>query len=197
MPWTAPKSLTTDEVYAVVAYMLYLGDVLPESFVLSNGNIAAAQEKLPNRNGMTRNHGMWDVKGKGDVANVACMKNCATEVRLASAIPDYAKGSHGDLTQQQRTTSTSSPPSRGEGESMLDLAKRKACLACHGVDKRIMGPAFKEVAARYRGQDGAAARLAEKLRRGGSGAWGPLPMPPNPDLAEADASALVRWVLAQ
>jgi cytochrome c len=59
-----------------------------------------------------------------------------------------------------------------------------------------MGPSFKEVAARYKGQDGAAAKLVEKLRRGGSGAWGPLPMPPNPDLAESDAAALVQWVLA-
>ncbi len=192
MPWTAPKTLTHDEVYAVVAYMLYLGDILPENFELSDRNIAEVQRKLPNRNGMTRGHGMWEVKGKGDVANVACMRNCATEVRLASEIPDYAKGSHGDLAQQTRMTAYP----RGEGDK-LNLAKRRACLTCHGVDRRIVGPAFKEVAARYKGQDGAAARLAEKVRRGGSGAWGSLPMPPNPDLPEADAAALIQWVLAQ
>src|SRR5258706_6484402 len=192
MPWTAPKSLTTDEVYAVVAYMLYLGDVLPESFVLSDRNIAQVQQKLPNRNGMTRNHGMWDVKGKGDVANVPCMKNCATDVRLASAFPEHAKGSHGDLAQQMRITGF---PIRAGDKS--DFAKRMLCLACHGVDKRIVGPAFKDIAARYKGQDGAAARLVEKVRRGGSGAWGPLPRPANPDLAETDAAALVEWVLAQ
>ena len=156
------------------------------------------QQKLPNRNGMTRKHGMWEVKGKGDVANVACMKNCATDVKLASAIPEYAKGSHGDLAQQQRAVLPSPPPSpKGEGENLLDLAKRKACLACHGIDKRIMGPSFKEVAARYKGQEGAAAKLLEKLRRGGSGAWGPLPMPPNPELAEAEATALIQWVLTR
>ena len=58
-----------------------------------------------------------------------------------------------------------------------------------------MGPSFKEVAARYRGDAAAPGRLLEKVRRGSSGAWGPLPMPPNPDLAEADAAALIRWVL--
>ena len=204
MPWNAPKSLTTEEVYAVVAYVLNLGDIVPDDFVLSDRNIAQVQQTLPNRNGMTRDHGLWDVKGKGDVANVACMKNCATEVKLASMFPEHAKGSHGNLAEQNRILGPSPRPSpKGEGEQreakgvvdLLDLAKRKACLSCHGVDKRIVGPAFKEVASRYKGQPGAAARLIEKVRRGSSGAWGPLPMPPNPDLAESDATALVQWVL--
>ena len=76
-----------------------------------------------------------------------------------------------------------------------ELARRKACLSCHGLDNRIVGPAFRDVAKRYKGQDGVEAKLVEKLRQGGSGSWGPLPMPPNPDLAAADASTLVRWVL--
>ena len=214
MPWNAPKSLTTGEVYAVVAYMMNLADIVPDDFVLSERNIAEVQKRLPNRDGMTRDHGLWDVKGKGDVANVACMKNCPTEVKLTSALPEHAKGSHGDLAEQNRsvgpvrngTAGPSPRPSpKGEGapvtpakagaQSPEDLAKRKACLACHGIDKRVMGPSFKEVAARYKSDSGAAARLLEKVRRGGSGAWGPLPMPPNPDLAETDAAALVRWVL--
>ena len=189
MPWNAPKSLSTTEVYAVVAYLLNLGDIVPDDFTLSDGNIAQVQAKLPNRNGTTRDHGLWDVKGKGDVANPACMKNCATDVHLASAFPDQARGSHGDLTQQMRGTVAV------VAVDASDLARRKACMSCHSIDKRIVGPAFKEVAARYRSQAGIEAKLVEKLRRGGSGTWGPLPMPPNPDLAEADASALVRWVL--
>ena len=70
-----------------------------------------------------------------------------------------------------------------------------------GRDKRgqqvlaRLGPAFRDVARRYRGQDGIEAKLVEKLRRGGSGSWGPLAMPPNPDLPAADATTLVRWVL--
>jgi cytochrome c len=183
MPWNAPKSLTTDEVYAVVAYLLNLGDILPGDFVLTDRNIAEVQARLPNRNGMTRAHGMWDVKGKPDVANVACMKDCSAEVKVGSTIPDYARDSHGNLAEQDRAVSVS------------DLARRKACLSCHGVDNRIVGPAFRDVAKRYKGEEGIEAKLVEKLRRGGSGSWGALAMPPNPDLAPADATTLVRWVL--
>ncbi len=84
---------------------------------------------------------------------------------------------------------------RRREERIAELARRKACLSCHGVDKRIVGPAFTEVAAKYKGDPGAQARLLEKLKRGGGGTWGPIPMPPNPDLSEADGKALVQWVL--
>ena len=208
MPWNAPKSLSTEEVYAVVAYVLHLGDILPADFVLSDRNIAQVQERLPNRNGMTRNHGLWDVKGKPDVRNVACMKNCAVDTTLASALPEHARGNHGNLAEQHRnvgptrgleTTETGPRPAAETAATgattISELAKSKACLSCHGVEKRIVGPSFKEVAARYKGQASAQAQLLQKLRHGGSGTWGPIPMPPNPDLAEADAAALVRWVL--
>jgi cytochrome c len=198
MPWNAPKSLTTDEVYAVVAYMLNLGDIVPDDFVLSDASMAVAQARLPNRNGMTRDHGLWDVKGKPDVANVACMRDCPAQVNVASVFPDSAKSAFGDLAQQSRAPMKT----REEGVTRVvvapaseDLAKRKGCLACHGVDQRVVGPAFREVAARYRGEEGIEARLVEKLRRGGGGAWGPMSMPPHPDLAPQDARTLVRWVL--
>jgi cytochrome c551/c552 len=187
MPWNAPKTLTTGEVYAVVAYLLNLGDIVPADFVLSNENIAEVQKQLPNRNGMTRSHGLWDVKGKPDVANSACMKNCVAEIHVASSLPDGARGTHGDLAQQNRPIAPV--------QDIAQLAVRKACLGCHAVDKRVVGPSFKDIAARYKGQEGAAARLVEKLRRGGGGAWGAIAMPPNPDLAPADAAALVHWVL--
>jgi len=211
MPWNAPKSLTTEEVYAVVAYILNLADVLPGDFVLSDRNIAEVQAMLPNRNGATRDHGMWDVKGKPDVKNVACMKDCATEAKLASTLPDFAKGAHGNIAEQNRpvggvrgantpviaASAPDAPPvAKAAAKSdMAELAKRKACLSCHGVDKKIVGPAFTDVAAKYKGDPGAPARLLEKLKRGGGGAWGPIPMPPNPDLSDSDAKALVQWVL--
>jgi cytochrome c len=201
MPWNAPKSLKTDEVYAVVAYLLNLADVLPEDFVLSEANIAEVQARLPNRNGMTRAHGMWDIKGKPDVANTACMKDCASEVKVGSQLPEHAKASHGDLALQNREVGparpqpTFAPSPPGSPLPPAELARRKACLSCHGVDRKIVGPAFRDVAKRYKGQDGAEAKLVEKLKAGGSGNWGPLPMPPNPDLAAADATTLVRWVL--
>ena len=198
MPWNAPKTLTHDEVYAVVAYLLNLGDIVPADFVLSERNMAEVQARLPNRNGMTRSHGLWDVKGKPDVANVACMKNCPTHGQLLSQLPEHARGSHGDLAAQQRSVG----PVRGaearqdKPVEVADLARSKACMSCHGVDRRLVGPGLREIATRYKGQPDAEARLVEKLKRGGGGAWGTVPMPANPELAEHDARALIKWVLS-
>lgn len=84
--------------------------------------------------------------------------------------------------------------SAAEGE---DMAKKHACLACHGVDKKIMGPAFKDVAAKYKGNKEAEAKLIEKVKKGGSGVWGPMPMPANsPKVPDADIKTIVQWVLA-
>jgi len=203
MPWNAPKSLKTDEVYAVLAYLLNLGDILPADFVLSDRNIAEVQAKMPNRNGMTRSHGLWDVKGKPDVANAACMKDCPVQGGVGSQLPEHAQSSHGNLADQQRTVgptrggaASATPTKVAPAATVADLARRKACLSCHAVDKRIVGPAFQEVAAKYQGQEGAAAKLLEKLKRGGGGVWGSIPMPPNPDLAESDARMLIEWVLS-
>jgi len=76
-----------------------------------------------------------------------------------------------------------------------DLAKAKNCLACHAVDKKLVGPAYKDVAAKYAGDKDAAAKLAKKIREGGVGAWGQVPMPANPQVNEAEASTLAKWVL--
>lgn len=102
MPWTAPKSLTTEEVYAVTAYILNLGEIVPDDFVLSDRNIAEVQKLMPNRNGMTTKHGLWDVNGKPDVKSVACMKNCATEVTIRSILPEAARNVHGNIALQNR-----------------------------------------------------------------------------------------------
>lgn len=78
-----------------------------------------------------------------------------------------------------------------------DLAKAKSCLACHAVDKKIVGPAYKDVAAKYKGDKGAEARLMEKVKKGGSGVWGNVPMPANPQVNDAEARQLTQWVLRQ
>ena len=215
MPWNAPKSLATEEVYAVVAYLLHLGDILPADFVLSDRNIAEVQQRLPNRNGFTREHGLWDLRGKPDVANVACMKNCGPEPRIASSMPEHARDSHGNLAEQNRavgpvrgiTVTEAGQPSPAKSASAADvkpghvgfnaaeLASRQACMSCHAVEKRIVGPSFREVASRYNGKAGIDALLAEKVRSGGSGTWGAAPMPPNPALSEAEAKGLVQWIL--
>ena len=78
----------------------------------------------------------------------------------------------------------------------LALATAKNCTACHSVDKKIVGPAYKDVAAKYAGQKDAADKLAAKIIKGGSGVWGPVPMPANTQVNEAEAKKLAAWVLS-
>jgi len=76
------------------------------------------------------------------------------------------------------------------------MAKKYNCTACHQVDKKVVGPAYKDVAKKYKGQAGADAKLAEKVKKGGSGVWGPVPMPPNAAVPDADIKKLVAWILS-
>ena len=78
-----------------------------------------------------------------------------------------------------------------------ELAKKHACFACHAVDKKLVGPAYKDVAAKYRDDKGAAARLVKKVKEGSQGTWGNVPMPPNTTVPDADVNALVKWILSQ
>jgi cytochrome c len=78
-----------------------------------------------------------------------------------------------------------------------ELAKKSGCFACHAVDKKLVGPAYKDVAAKYRGNKGAETKLAEKVKKGGVGVWGQIPMPANPSVPDKDLHALVKWVLSQ
>ena len=77
------------------------------------------------------------------------------------------------------------------------LAKAKNCMACHAVDKKMVGPSYKDVAAKYAGQKDAVDKLAVKIVKGGSGVWGPVPMPANAQVNEADAKKLAAWVMTQ
>ncbi len=76
-----------------------------------------------------------------------------------------------------------------------ELATKNACMACHAVDRKLVGPAYQEVAKKYAGQKDAVDTLAASIRKGGSGKWGPVPMPAQPNLSEADAKTLATWVL--
>ena len=77
-----------------------------------------------------------------------------------------------------------------------ELAKQKACTACHAIEKKVVGPAYKEVANKYRKDPKAEAMLIEKVKKGGVGAWGQVPMPPNANVSDADVKTLVKWVLS-
>jgi len=82
-------------------------------------------------------------------------------------------------------------------QNVDELLKKHACLSCHAVDKKLVGPAYKEVAAKYRTQKDAQKLLAEKVKKGGVGVWGQVPMPPNATVPDADLNAMVKWILAQ
>jgi cytochrome c len=83
----------------------------------------------------------------------------------------------------------------GPALANADLAKKKNCMACHAIDKKLVGPSYKDVAAKYAGQKDAVAKLTQKVLKGGSGVWGPVPMPANPQVSEAEAKQLVESVL--
>ena len=77
----------------------------------------------------------------------------------------------------------------------MDLATKNACTACHAVDKKLVGPSYQDVAAKYKGNAKAEAMLIEKVKKGGVGTWGQIPMPPNANVKDADAATLVKWIL--
>ena len=225
MPWTNPKTLTTEEVYGVTAFLLNLANVVPDDFVLSDKNIAEVQKRMPNRNGMTTAHAMWPGKEFGnatrpDTANTICMKDCAPEPKHASLLPEFARNAHGNLAEQNRLVGqqhgadTSRPEGKAvtpgaamsaaapaapaaaktetnnEGRAAIALLGKYSCTACHGVDKKVVGPGFSEIAKKHAGK---ADYLTGKIKSGGAGVWGPVPMPPQ-SLPEADAKAIAAWI---
>lgn len=211
MPWDAPRSLSADDTYAVLAYLLNLGDLVPADFVLDQDTIRGVQARLPNRDGMTRDHGLWDVAGRPDVRARACMKDCGPEPRIASELPAYARNSHGNLADQHRPfgpvrgADTTRPPGAARVAASpapapapaagLGLARAAGCLACHDVTAKRLGPSFRELAARYAKDPGAPERLATAIRSGSRGAWGAVPMPPQGKVASGEVQEIVKWVL--
>lgn len=221
MPWNAPKSLTTDEVYSVLAYILHLGDIVPADFVLSDQNIAEVQKRMPNRNGMVFYEPLWKVSGKGDVQNTRCMKDCPIEGDIKSMLPEYMRDAHGNLIQQNRVIGpvrgwdTTQPPRKepltqkismkapvpasqaaAGGVDAKALLAKNACTACHGVANKIVGPGFNEVAAKHKGKPDLEAYLIGKIKGGGQGVYGAVPMPPQTQVSDADAQAIAAWIAA-
>lgn len=216
MPWTQPQSLSVNEVYAVTAYVLHLNNIVDADFELNAHNLRTL--KMPNRNGMTTAHGMLRVQGKPDVQGSSCMSNCRPEPKVVSLLPDHARNSHGNLAEQFRALGplgavrTVDEPVRGrpvartapvgDGQSVSsealarELFNRHGCVGCHSVESRVVGPALREVAARYSGVSDAAAQIARRIRDGGVGRWGEVPMPAQPALSAEDAQALAKWISA-
>ncbi|MFM7332516.1 MAG: c-type cytochrome [Brachymonas sp.] len=255
MPWTAPKSLSADEVYAVTAYMLNLGNIVPADFTLSDQNIRDVQNRLPNRNGKTTAHAMWpgnELGGKRrpDVQGSACMKDCKAEPRVASFLPAHARDAHGNLAEQSRefgasrgadTTKPSvssvatqvlktnqtltgkesplgatnlgvntavvstpapvpavAPPAATsaplKSTDVRPTLQKFACLACHGIDNKLVGPSFKDIVAKQGKRADAQAYLAGKIKNGGQGVYGQIPMPAQ-SISEAEAARVAQWLV--
>lgn len=236
MPWTQPKSLTTEEVYAVTAYLLNLAGIVPDDFTLSDKNIAEVQKLMPNRNGMTTDHALWPGKefGKGqkpDTHNVACMRDCVAEPKLASFLPEYARNAHGNLAEQNRLVGaqhgadTTKPeakagavmpapaatpavaatpvaqvkpaPAKADGagsdsKTAQALTQKNNCIVCHALDKKVVGPSFTDIAKKHAGK---ADYIAGKIKSGGSGVWGPIPMPAQ-TLSDTEAKTIASWLAA-
>jgi cytochrome c551/c552 len=218
MPWNAPKTLTTDEVYSVTAYILSLAEVVPAEFTLSDQNIAEVQKRMPNRNGMVFHEPLWKLDGKGDVKNVACMKDCPVESTIRSSLPDFARDAHGNIQEQNRVigpvrgADTTKPAPKGPVGSAPPpapmvvaaapvvkdtkaLLAANSCTACHGVTNKIVGPGFNEILAKHKGKAGLEAYLMGKIQGGSSGVYGAVPMPPQPQLSEADARSIAKWIV--
>jgi cytochrome c len=85
----------------------------------------------------------------------------------------------------------------GTAVASADLAKARNCVACHAADKKLVGPSYKQIAAKYGNDKSAVEKLTRKVREGGSGVWGQVPMPPNPQVSAEEAATLVQWVLSQ
>ncbi|WP_396435960.1 c-type cytochrome [Limnohabitans sp.] len=220
MPWTNPKTLSTEEVYAVTAFMLNMANIVPDNYVLSDKNMAEVQARMPNRNGMSTAHAMWPGnefggKAKPDTANKICMKDCKPEPKVASFLPDFARNAHGNLQEQnrivgpQRGADTSQPepkagvpvsraptapaaakPENSEFKAVNALLNQHSCTACHGVDKKIVGPGFNEIAKK---QAGKTDYILSKVKGGGVGVYGQIPMPAQ-SLPEADAKQIAEWI---
>jgi cytochrome c551/c552 len=233
MPWNAPKSLSADEVYAVTAYILNLGNIVPEDFTLSDANIREVQQRLPNRKGMSTAHALWPGRELGghtrpDVQGSSCMRDCKKDVAVKSFLPDYARNAHGQLAEQSRLVGasrgadTSRPPppnllpnqvvalagqaqaapekiavkaSAGAAETaaVMPVLQKFACTACHGMDNRIVGPSFRDIANKYKGRADAVNYLSGKIKAGGQGVWGNVPMPPQA-LSESESARLAQWL---
>ena len=218
MPWNAPLSLSWNDTYSLVAYLLNLANVVPANFTLTRDNVQQVQNMLPNRNGMTWNHGMWPGKELGnggipDTHNVECMKNCAPKPVVKSFIPEYAMNTWGNLADENRAWG----PIRGQvtlskaelkkaeesknaaatdpNAKVVALIKANGCIACHSFgDNKVVGPGYQEIAKKYAGKTDMVGELTTRIMKGGSGVWGSMPMPPQ-SISEADAKMVANWVV--
>jgi cytochrome c len=117
---------------------------------------------------------------------------------LALALPLIADDAKPAATASTKTAATSAAPKAGKADPAVEAAMKKSdCFTCHSAAKKIVGPAYKDVAKKYKGDAGAVDKLTAKVKKGGSGVWGAVPMSAHPNLKDDQIKAMVQWVLAQ
>lgn len=201
MPFSRSKSLTADEVYAASAYVLNLNNIVGADFVANKETLPKVE--MPGRDKMKPYPGLMSIDGKPDVHNVACMKGCAKDVEVSARLPaGFVENLYGDIHDNFRglaNMNQAGPPTAAapaEAAGGAELIQKYGCVACHAVDHKIVGPGLRDVAVKYQDDPAATAYLTEKIRDGGAGAWGTIPMPPQPAPSDADLATLVHWTLA-
>jgi len=132
-------------------------------------------------------------------APVAAAAAAASSTPVAAAPAVAAAAAQATATTATAATAAPAPALKAAGpldnNSALALMQKDGCIACHGIDKKIVGPAYQDVAAKYKGDAGAQAKLIQKVKMGGAGVWGQIPMPPNSQVSDDDIKALVSWIL--
>lgn len=204
MPFPHSKTLTASEVYAVSAYVLNLNGIVPDDFVADRETLPKV--KMPNRDGFVRFPGLSHVRGKPDTHNTACMKDCPGSTKITGAIPaGFVKSMYGSLADNFRGLATMNeqappadalPSSAGAAATPQALIQNYGCVACHSADHKIVGPAFRDVAKKFKGHADAVAVLTKAVRDGSKGVWGDVPMPPQTAPSDADLTRIIKWVLS-
>jgi cytochrome c len=149
------------------------------------------------------------------------MSNCATELKITSFLPESARDAHGNLKEQHRpigparaidtsrpaaaapaadrpvvaAAAPATPAAAVGGVNAAEISKKANCTACHAQAAKMVGPSWTEIAKKYKGDAKAPAMLAKKIKSGGAGNWGAVPMPPHPNLKDNELTALSQWIL--
>jgi len=162
---------------------------------------------MPNRNGMSLDHGLWSVSGTPDVSGSSCTADCDVAVTVTSSLPAYAMNAHGNLAEQVRDWgpypglwTAAEPEQFAAASTVVDavLAPEAAltaggCSGCHQMTGQLVGPGFDAIRAKYAGQEHAA-YLRDKIVNGGAGVWGSMPMPPMPAVDDDALQQIVAWL---
>lgn len=133
--------------------------------------------------------------GKVNVEGQAKTEPAAAPAPAAEPAAAEAPAAEAPAAEAPVAEAPAAPAPAADGD-VVALATKSGCLACHQVEVKVVGPAYKDVAAKYKGDAGALDMLVAKVKAGGSGVWGPVPMPPNPQVPEADIRTIVEWVLS-